>query len=119
MIDYLGWLLFGAAALWLWRVIDAQRWRPIETAPKDGTMLLVCEPGCGYALCYYKWRERGCEGLWADPGGGYMHPTHWRPLPEWPRSVLASQAKSEQAYRQRVNAARSRVVDQRKGGGRG
>lgn len=64
------------------RVVEVDlRWRPIQTAP-HGELLLVCEPGCGYALC-----KHFC-GAWRDPDGSIMRPTHWMPLPAWPRGPL-------------------------------
>ncbi len=57
-------------------------WRPIESAPKDGTSILVCnatiggEPMCAhYSAIYNNWQlER--KGVWI--------PTHWMPLHEPP-----------------------------------
>ena len=57
--------------------IDACRWRPIETAPKDGSHVLLFRPEivfCGY------WSKKG----WtiSAPGLPLMLPsaTHWRPI---------------------------------------
>ena len=62
-------------------------WRPIESAPTDGTPVLVYVPG---------WeRSNVLIGWWDDHprcrcwiAGGYMHkhrpPTMWRPAPEPP-----------------------------------
>lgn len=79
-------------------------WQPIETAPKNGTVVLIyrkieaeyaaegwaegSKPG--EMLCV--WEARWCEpdfseGYWADPGdmGRVMDdPTHWMPLPSPP-----------------------------------
>jgi hypothetical protein len=70
-------------------------WQPIETAPKDGTRVLV-----------YNGKQRGyhtveedigvaewspCMGVycWASiaccDGVSYYDPTHWMPLPEPPK----------------------------------
>ncbi len=49
-------------------------WRPIESAPKDGTsVLLACPSGC-------RWIDHANDSL-ADWG---THPTHWQPLPAAP-----------------------------------
>lgn len=75
-----------------------QSWRPIETAPKDGTVILLwCDNIAGgplYSIAYYDAAypsgggEHGpfvwcCEG--AD-GGAWAEkiPTHWQPLPSPP-----------------------------------
>lgn len=58
-------------------------WQPIETAPRDGTWMLVA---CG-------WRREGEDAI-----GGTIRwdiPTHWMPLPPPPTQadVTASAAK--------------------------
>jgi len=69
-------------------------WQPIETAPKDGTEILVYgiatgelggvheEPEVWKVSWFFKdWSLCGGEGysVWVDS------PTHWMPLPEAPR----------------------------------
>jgi hypothetical protein len=57
-------------------------WQPIETAPKDGTSLLVYSD------------ERIIAAFWSVPaddwaevvhGYTFYPPTHWMPLPEPPK----------------------------------
>lgn len=77
-------------------------WQPIETAPKDGTLIILWDSN----------RELAVSGHWHsepardDPSNGYEHawswwvssndtimwdggpddiPTHWTPLPEPPK----------------------------------
>lgn len=71
-------------------------WRPIETAPKDGTWVLGFGDGPGFAACnfvaYYgittddpqpHWRSTfHAQTIWSRCG-----PTHWMPLPSAPTSV--------------------------------
>lgn len=88
-------------------------WLPIETAPKDGTAILVCNAesnGYGHSHAVVMWiededtyvaeRPNGETGGWAMDDGhdwfDYRHytrglrrnlaePTHWMPLPELPK----------------------------------
>ncbi len=69
------------------------RWRPIETAPKDGVTIIVGRDMdiWGFVRGTGRWiSERGIEGWvcrgFTDPPGelGLADPTHWQPLPESP-----------------------------------
>lgn len=73
---------------------DKAKWQPIETAPKDGTTILVCYDRCydknGFAPIAVKWRtyhpnaKGGAE--WRDSNGHKIQGvTHWMPLPEAPQ----------------------------------
>lgn len=64
-------------------------WQPIETAPKDGSEILVCN-GIGRRAVTH-WMEG--RGFYAGQGGGYpaswttigdLALTHWMPLPPPP-----------------------------------
>lgn len=75
----------------------ASDWMPIETAPKDGTTVLVARHvgnGWGWVIGVAEWSIAGdiagwiSRGLLHPPGElGLAHPTHWMPLPEPPESV--------------------------------
>ena len=59
-------------------------WQPIETAPTDGTRILLCGRGGKIADGHY-----GQPDGWANPKRfvwPYIHanPTHWMPLPAPP-----------------------------------
>ena len=58
-------------------------WQPIETAPKDGTWVLLSD---GQTIWYgqYGWDEEGDAVFFAD-GPGIRDCTHWMPLPEPPK----------------------------------
>jgi hypothetical protein len=65
----------------------APDWQPIETAPKDGTDVLITD-GEDYAVAHFDtvrhepcWRDCGDMG-WA--GMIDEEPTHWMPLPPAP-----------------------------------
>lgn len=67
-------------------------WQPIETAPKDGSAVLLYPSGC--------WAEdddRGEVAYWVEDMGGWVtqgrraddatEPTHWHPLPSSPAAA--------------------------------
>lgn len=60
-------------------IAAADEWRPIETAPKDGTHILLGRKG-----------EPVCEGFYDDWSDGQwacdFTPTHWRPMPKAPEA---------------------------------
>jgi len=64
----------------------AQGWQPIETAPKDGTLILLCRVGVVTGELFV------VSGCW-NSGGAYLMPhwqssaqmhnaTHWMPIPK-------------------------------------
>ncbi len=74
-------------------------WQPIETAPKDGTWILLCGGRIEYGWCQEDEKPSAVvaqyAGLsknpvwqfaWYDSGyyGKYIEPTHWMPLPKPP-----------------------------------
>ena len=66
-------------------------WRPIETAPKDGTEVRLLCPG-GEDRGHYDDYNGRFPGEWSIPGEwstrhGHGEPTHWMPLPEPPEAV--------------------------------
>ena len=65
---------------------DAVVWpkpRPISEAPKDGSMVLICVPGCDpmWTIGVFDARQR-----WIDQclAGASVNPTHFLPLPPSP-----------------------------------
>lgn len=72
-------------------------WQPIETAPKDGTIILTYWRDHPVLAAWENDGER--EGFWVlmftRGGAGYsLHgnyapyiPTHWLPVPEYPQQV--------------------------------
>lgn len=73
-------------------------WQPIDSAPKDGTRILVFEgagsPVCGkvYVGFWYEGDEQASlpysDKCWSDTADPSYErsPTHWMPLPEPPGS---------------------------------
>ena len=73
--------LMGAAT----PTAQAEGWRPISTAPRDGTEVLADTSGLGRVVVY--WDDE--ESQWGT-GLGYLDrgaPTHWMPLPPPPTSA--------------------------------
>jgi len=65
-------------------------WRPISTAPRDGTYVLLANSRCKvepFDRYIGAFRERlhgepGDDSMeWRDYAGRYSKPTHWMPLP--------------------------------------
>ena len=76
--------------------IDAMRqWQPIETAPKDGTIVLLWgtygSMMCANSKPIVGWFSRG----WWTERMTLSHVTHWMPLPDAPVAAIdaALQAK--------------------------
>ena len=58
-------------------LLERVEWRPIETAPKDGTHIQLYRPEIQF-VGYWSdagWCMQGCKMI--DPA-----PTHWMPLPQ-------------------------------------
>ena len=64
--------------------VPADGWRPIETAPKDGTWVLVWDCcRCKIASNYYDHDQRD---EWTTDGEGFLiQPKLWQPLPPRPQ----------------------------------
>ena len=62
-------------------------WQPIETAPKDGTLILGYKNG---EMATVEWAYCGESGDWnlvVSWDGQPWTPTHWMPLPEPPDTI--------------------------------
>jgi hypothetical protein len=61
-------------------------WKPIKTAPKDGTQVLLAsvdDGGYGVRQGFY---ERGiADRQWYDIDGERIEPQYWMPLPAAPQ----------------------------------
>ena len=59
-------------------------WRPMSSAPKDGTAILALLEGCAFAHTI-RWRDEGWVKVW---GGYYLNgaaaPRYWVPVPDAP-----------------------------------
>lgn len=77
-------------------------WQPIETAPKDGSQILmfaqpVSAPDGRFGIgCFIEWRGEGM--LWDWTWG--FQPTHWMPLPAPPLARAEAVPPSQPIARQ-------------------
>lgn len=66
-------------------------WMPIESAPKDGTKILVAKAGTDWitiaAHAQHKYRGHPWRELFSCGGVVWREPTHWLPLPPPPQEV--------------------------------
>jgi len=80
------------------QVIDAERmkqdvtiaelrqrleWQPIETAPKDGSLILMTGTNINYPVNQISTGFFNDHGVW-ECYGVWISPTHWMPLPNLP-----------------------------------
>jgi len=56
-------------------------WKPIETAPRDGTAIIGCYQGFMPTGAY--WNKK--KNRWEDYDHVRVELTHWLPLPELPK----------------------------------
>lgn len=94
------------------------KWQPIETAPRDGTTVLLAAPGrvtagewhleqwpteCEYHSStgeYLGQHETGecIDAGWCSWDGGFTdvaQPTHWMPLPEAPNAEITGRTLAQ------------------------
>lgn len=86
------------------------KWEPIETAPKDGTEILLFAL-FDIGLCY--WSDKMDSWTWGA-GNRFNLPSHWMPLPEIPSKCTPPPAQqnplSGQAIIECIPADLKRVV---------
>lgn len=67
-------------------------WQPIETAPKDGTSVLIYGGNPLGPLIARSWGG----SVWSDGSfPGVTDPTHWQPLPEPPEDGMTKRSADE------------------------
>lgn len=70
----------------------ADGWRPIESAPTDGTPVWAYQPnGTPQGAQFIAWMDDhiDCGLCWFDEQDSEPEPTHWRPLPPPPEGELS------------------------------
>lgn len=69
-----------------------QVWQPIETAPKEGVVMVWCDVGVAVAyIGYHNDEKRFYDSDALEYGANIVriNPTHWMPLPEEPEIANA------------------------------
>jgi hypothetical protein len=62
-------------------------WQPIETAPKDGTHILIYDAYGECSVVYWFTYDNGNDCGWTYDGGDRFDPSHWMPLPDPPKET--------------------------------
>jgi len=57
------------------------KWLPIESAPKDGTWIIVNDGNNENISKLAAFHNE--ENIWSDTVGAFFNPTHWLPIPEF------------------------------------
>lgn len=71
-------------------LLEGDGWRPIESAPRDGTHIMVPGQFSGMEIDEAQWDEdTNPEGWWSVKLDLPLEPTHWQPLPAPPQQALA------------------------------
>lgn len=82
-------------------------WQPIETAPKDGSVILVYRDDQGVFTAHYVEEDAHLSNAMNPPEGDYYWfstggddltnemPTHWMPLPPAPNTAAPTQPASK------------------------
>ena len=68
------------------RLREALRWRPIDTAPRDGVRVLVYRDGYAESVAVAWFNSTGGgDACWVPVNGSvWPEATHWMPLPDAP-----------------------------------
>jgi hypothetical protein len=64
---------------------DTLLWEPIDSAPQDGTAVLLFHPAWDIARVGLRYQE---TGKWQEPDGDLLQaPAFWAPLPSLPKTT--------------------------------
>lgn len=94
--------------------LEAGPWMPIETAPKDGTAVMLGNSGGAWIGPFMQFAESGYrfDGPWRSLMLNHYHipyehrykaPTHWMPLPTPPSAKVAQEGAAGVATDQPTN----------------
>lgn len=71
--------------------IAARAWQPIETAPRDGTTILLFAPAWENAVTGWTFGDDEWQDCPFNPNRLDYRPTHWQPLPSPPTTEDAGE----------------------------
>lgn len=60
-------------------------WQPIETAPKDGTIVLLYRRDWAVNICAGYWDFEWCDWFSVGAPSPFLSAAYWQPLPEPPK----------------------------------
>jgi hypothetical protein len=93
-------------------------WQPIETAPKDGTIIWLGQPNCLRVGFWASGKEYEHKG---SVGGGWrdfnecrdlrFEPTHWQPTPNAPPPPAASVSMGTSAASEPIHAVNAELLE--------
>ena len=69
------------------------KWQPIETAPKDGSEMLVWEMFGGWFVAKWSLKRKIWVSVWSCMEFDEIEPTHWMPLPDQPEDYEPTEAQ--------------------------
>lgn len=61
------------------------QWEPIESAPKDSTVVLLWAESYYPVIGWYDAGKRSWQDVWEHEWRRPKQPTHWMPIPEPPK----------------------------------
>jgi hypothetical protein len=90
----------NTADLWVKTVeeaVNSLEWRAIETAPKDGEVILLYKVDERYSGPFTITGFWSTDDVWWPCAGAYeVKPTHWKPLPAPPEAISAAIQKESE-----------------------
>ncbi len=73
-------------------LLEKSEWKPIESAPKDGTRVIAVSRGCDAHVHFWHQTDKAWWIEYAD--GRSWQPTHWMPLPN-PFTIAAAEKEGK------------------------
>ena len=65
-------------------IAECFKWRPIETAPKDGTPIIYFDGRHCIGEAFWQDKDEHPPAWWDEANTEEVEPTHWMPLPNPP-----------------------------------